>query len=163
MIKDYLEREVELRGKIGIPCLLERFVLRNGEEFHGSPYPGKRMKPKMCYMNSTFLMEQKGMKYYEGLCLNVINPILPFQHAWCVKDGVVYDPTLAEPEKYGYLGIHVPDRDVHRITSETGYYGILSLHDMFNVDYINERDPEVMDIAKAVQGNAAKAMQMFSL
>ena len=76
----------------------------------------RRPKPKQCFTNAgSFVIDFKKAKYYEGLCVG--GTPFPFDHAWVVYKGKVFDFTLeasGREKDVWYLGLPVPRRDLAR-------------------------------------------------
>lgn len=83
----------------------------------------KRPKIKECFHNAQmFVMAHPGAEYYEGLCFT---GIIPFDHAWVVYGGKVFDFTLEASKEYDaqtpeYLGLPIPASVFCRMIGETG-------------------------------------------
>ena len=96
----------------------------------------KRPKIKECYANAQmfvidmFFEKHKEATYYEGLCNN---GIMPFDHAWVVFEGKLYDFTLEAGRKYDdslaeYLGIPFPRVFVAQVCHDTGHHMPVAQH-----------------------------------
>lgn len=99
------------------------FIRKEGVYMRGSPLPDhvERGEPRQCYMNAFWLALENGFDYYEGLA----SLIIPTEHAWCVHEGKVVDPTWPESERAGYYGVHFPIDYVAKVVNDTQYYGVL--------------------------------------
>lgn len=81
----------------------------------------KAGKMKECFKNAFDLARcNPGYIYVEGYA----NRIIPCLHAWCLKDGVVVDPTW-NPAGNDYYGIPFDIDFVTRTVVENGVYGLL--------------------------------------
>ena len=68
---------------------------------------------KQCFLNAFELVsdfDDPALIYAEGYALDRSHSSWPFLHAWCVRDALVIEPTLKNPERYVYFGILVPRR-----------------------------------------------------
>lgn len=140
---DMLNERVALFEQAGCPSLLERFVLRNGQEREGNALPRdiRKAKPKMCFMNAAHLATQMdGVEYYEGLAITDRIP-LPIHHAWVVRDGVLIDNTWANPRAARYLGVHIPKRTLIKTLIKQKVYGVLDTGTGYNFELMAELDP----------------------
>lgn len=115
----------------------EEFVLRHGTRFEMKPKPdGVRWGiTGQCYANAHNEIQRHSDPYYvyvEGYAMSVHGLVV--QHAWILDelDGKAFDPTWKPPRAglclNDYVGVVIPTDDLMRITSETGYYSVLSSH-----------------------------------
>lgn len=146
--REILQKNIDMYAQIGHPAIIERFVLRNGKEFKGSPFTGRRWKAKECFRNAT--INQAYGTYVEGYAFRP-SIGLPILHAWCVKDSKVIDGTLDAPETCFYIGVEFPEKEVWKVLNETGYYGLLDPM-MINTKLIFEMDPELKAITEQITG-----------
>jgi len=98
MLKQYLGQLVVMYRACGNSIhgysSLEEFVLRHGREFAWEKRGRivKDVEPNQCFMNAAKLALDTGLTYVEGFAVAAPAPIA-VQHAWCVLDGLVIDPT----------------------------------------------------------------------
>ncbi|MFG2825307.1 hypothetical protein ACGFX4_38500 [Kitasatospora sp. NPDC048365] len=74
-----------------------------------SPWPGDREQwaPGRCFAAATDYAEATGATYVEGFVLVPGLMAWPvFEHAWCLRDGAVADPSL--PDGYAALCLGIP-------------------------------------------------------
>lgn len=83
----------------------------------------KRPKIKECYYNSqNFVLDYPEATYFECLCFT---GLLPFDHAWIVLDGKLFDFTLElipAAAKPCYLGLPVPLKFFAKVIAESGQW-----------------------------------------
>ena len=87
-IKDMLQQQCDIRSRMG-HNLLDRFLLRNGQEFKHFAHDHKLMTMKECFKNSTnFVIDadlDAGYRYCEGYGFRPGLPML-IHHAWVLDD-----------------------------------------------------------------------------
>ncbi|MEU9413713.1 hypothetical protein AB0E08_49655 [Streptomyces sp. NPDC048281] len=67
---------------------------------------GGRHQPGRCFKNASEWAEQAGFTYVEGFVLvPSAAPFSCFEHAWCLTDDGVADPSLPDGAAIGYAGI----------------------------------------------------------
>ena len=136
------------------PALLERFVLKHGVEFRGVKRPKgvRKRKMKECFKNSTYgLWEKYEWDYYEGYAMNK-RIAFPFLHAWNVKDGVLIDTTLVDPEEYEYIGVKFTQEQIWKEQLKTGVYGMLDIG-MINLELLRSIDNELVEEGLRIHRN----------
>lgn len=146
IIKDYLINMMELTSKFSQRHSdYHSFILENSTFFSEYTASKKirniknlrkiiRPKTKECFRNSQlFAFHDESLQYWEGFAFR---EILPFQHAWLVKDGEVIDVTLEmvdkkfkQEEKSSYFGLHISTEFMQRQMVKTQY------HDSFLYEY----------------------------
>lgn len=93
-----LVRSINRKNGWKYSCI-EEFVLKNGKAFSGFEKV-KRGRQKECFKNAFYLADYNpDLQYVEGYA-TFSNIGLPVLHAWCVKDGKVYDPTWKNGNEY---------------------------------------------------------------
>lgn len=150
-IKDRIQQQIEHMAMIGHPALMERFILRNGQEMTPASEHGERMTPKECFSNATEVMQEYGhCTYVEGYAFRPGLPIL-IHHAWVMlEDGTAMDPTWDEPDKCHYYGVPFKDEDVASMMVETGYYGMFDHGRGINIDFLLRFDPGLREFMPEV-------------
>jgi hypothetical protein len=140
--------------------VLERFILRNGDEYKGRKLPKgyRRGTPKECYANAARLVGEKpGLRYVEGFVWRDSLP-LAIQHAWCIDaKGRVIDVTLGDPEKCQYMGIAVIRAELWDELRKTGYFGLLDSGLGLNTEWMFKIDPGLKAVVEAVMGKGIAA------
>lgn len=145
-LRDYLTQTSDNWASIGIPALMERFVLRNGREFKGRPLPRsyKRGTPKECFSNAIHLVHETAprLTYVEGYVLRENLPIL-IHHAWAIDSrNRVVDVTLENADATcAYMGVVIPWNEVWRVVKRTKVYGVFDTGRGLNAEWMFERDP----------------------
>lgn len=153
LIETTLQASVSAWEKIGLPALMERFILRNGtvmkpQEFREPLYPAKA-----CFMNATHYVDlHKHAEYVEGFGIRASLGIA-MQHAWArSRDGRAIDPTWNDSMECEYMGV-VIDRATHRkIMRKSGVYGVLDHGRGINTDFIFSVDPGLREIVETIRG-----------
>lgn len=105
---------------------MEEFVLA-----HGKIYTSTKLKtsvpfstPHECYKNALELLYVSDEYTYVEGYLSVCG--VPIQHAWCVKDGLVVDPTIPNPDKdWEYMGVSFDKQFVIKTVMKRKRYGII--------------------------------------
>ena len=143
-ITTHLDQQIAAFEKMGHPCVMERFVKRNGKAYDGAKFSGKRGPKKMCFMNAAKLTwESSDLHYVEGYVMIPGIPLL-IHHAWCVTaDGAVVDPTIDKPEKHSYFGVTIDANKLGRQLAKLGHYGLLDTPTGINVDFMFAEDPSL--------------------
>jgi hypothetical protein len=141
-VRTCLEQEIALYEKIGAPAIMQRFILRNGEEFRSAPFTGTRMTPRKCFSNAAELCGEGPAAYYaEGYGWRNDLPII-IHHAWCVDEkGFVIDPTWNDPEDCQYFGFKMKRSELWRRLASQSHYGLLDSGRGFNLKLMQEIDP----------------------
>lgn len=140
-IKAHLEQEYENWKKLGHPAVMQRFVLRNGRQYKAAPYTGKRLPKKECFSNAAHL---RTGDYVEGYATRPDIGIL-IHHAWCVKDGVVIDPTWDRPEECQYFGVKFTQAVLYKELIRLDHYGLLDTPRGLNIKFMLQIDPKLVD------------------
>jgi hypothetical protein len=158
-LRAYLQQMADNWAQLGAPALMERFILRNGDEYEGRPLPKgyKLGTPKECYCNAaTLVFQRPGLRYVEGYVWREGLP-LAIQHAWCIDaKGRVIDNTLQDTERCQYMGIGVIRAELWEELQKTGYYGLLDTGMGLNTNWMFRIDPDLKDIVEGiVRGRAA--------
>lgn len=153
-IRDQLEQEVERWGHLGVPALLQRFVLGNGTVYAPAPLPSNIMKRpmKQCFRNAAKLADEPrlDLTYVEGLAIAGDTIPLLVHHAWCVTaDGTVVDPTWRRPDISAYMGVPFDSTEKNRLLVIQGYYGFLDTGAGLNHKFMFQKDPELKAIIDA--------------
>jgi hypothetical protein len=102
------------------------FLLKYGKAYPTTAHSwdGERGQEKMCYRNAYHLAtSDPRVTYVEGY---VHIGILPIEHAWCVRDGNVIDPTLTAENGEAYFGVPFNTTYLRTTALKTGYYGVIS-------------------------------------
>jgi len=158
-LRAYLQQMADNWAKLGAPALMERFVLRNGDEFEGRKLPkGYRLgTPKECFYNAAMLvLDKPGLRYVEGYVWREGLP-LAIHHAWVIDaKGRVIDNTLRDPERCQYMGVGYIRAELWNELQKNQYYGLLDSGMGLNADLMFRIDPDLKDMVEAVmQGRAA--------
>jgi hypothetical protein len=152
-LESMLSHEVKAWAHLGLPALLQRFVLKHGSVFTGSKRPKgiKRRTQKQCFRNSCAMLlnHPRQYQYYEGYAMST-RIAFPFLHAWNVRDGQVVDVTLKNPEEYEYMGVNFTERQVWQEQIKTGVYGLLETG-FINVELLREIDNDLVEEALAIK------------
>ena len=149
MIRDMIEMEIELWGRVGHPALLQRFILRNGREYR----PVKTAiadEPKHCFQNAAF-RSGGDMRYVEGYGLPRSIPLLA-HHAWNSPAGIetAIDTTWRDPLNCSYWGVAFPKEIVRRELALNGHFGLLADGGgMLNLRLMLETDPGLAEFMPA--------------
>jgi hypothetical protein len=153
MIKDILQQKVEMFSSMKHPSILEMFVLRNGKIFEGAARPKgvRKRENKMCFMNSTKIMWELDLDYYEGFAVSKVIGF-PIHHAWNLKNNIVVDTTWKDPQTSEYMGVLIPKQILNRELAKHGYYGVLSNDITYNFELIFEMDPGLKEICEKIAG-----------
>lgn len=139
-VESRLKRDTEAWASLGLPNLMQQFVLRNGHGYTEQS-PVERMMPNVCFSNAAELaFDQRGI-YTEGYAWHPKLPIL-IHHAWVVAGGKVLDPTWAYPDAE-YFGVQFPLTTLRSELLRNGVYGLLDLGGMANARLMFDRDPEL--------------------
>lgn len=146
-LKEVLENQVKSWSAVGSPAILERFVLRNGREYTPQPFTGKRMTAKECFTNAA-IKAYSDQTYVEGFAMRE-GIEFPIHHAWLAdKGGNVIDPTWIDPEKCQYFGIPIDHEELWDELARTGFYSILVPGEMFNFEWMVQKDPGIKEWMK---------------
>jgi hypothetical protein len=151
-IKALLETEVARWRSIDAPpggWLVQEFVLRQGRDFQGNPLPrGYRpMTPQRCFDNAAALAfdrrRKRPLTYMEGFIAFPGMPIT-IHHAWVLDEasGLLVDPTLSDPENYGYMGVAIT-REEYQLWKPPATSAVLSSSMRINVEFLTRRDPDL--------------------
>jgi len=148
-IKENLEQSVAAWEFLGVPALLERFVLRNGKAFKPRKRIGRKRKAKMCFMNAfDFVSGNEGTQYVEGF---TTTHGISIHHAWVTTTGDdAMDPTLDAAE-HEYFGVTFTREQMIESARATGYYSILDQGMGLNAELMFALDPELEQIVKAIK------------
>jgi hypothetical protein len=78
----------------------------------------------------------------EGYIIHQDFPV-PILHAWAYDSdaNAVIDPTLVQPEQYGYLGIEISGEERERWKMQGSLGVLISGSDMINLEFLLHRDP----------------------
>jgi hypothetical protein len=100
---------------------IEDFILKNGKQMKEGVLPKgvKRGKMMDCFKNAFELAQEKGYSYCEGYAFSMLHT----NHAWCLHDGKVVDPTWTDG--VDYFGVEFPMNTVRKIILKSEHYGIL--------------------------------------
>jgi hypothetical protein len=172
MLREYLTNEVKNWEFIGHAAMMQRFVLRNGQEYTPTKRIGRKGAMKQCFANSYKAVHRHvrashaldGWRYVEGYCIHREHPILAIHHAWVTTDGSnAMDPTLDAAE-YFYFGVAFDRMTMITETARNRFYGILDTGLGLNVRLMFEMDPELRAIVQSVQPSDAfkKAQEMMT-
>lgn len=148
-LKEYLESYIANVTAIGHHALLERFVLRNGKQYETTPVVGKQGEVKQCFYNAYHAAKRGRGVYTEGLAYRHGMP-LAVHHAWITVDGKAMDLTWRDSERFGtvlecdYIGIEFDFAEVRRMSNETGYWGCMLGHEMYNVELMRKYDADLV-------------------
>jgi len=101
-LKDY----IECWTHIGTPEMKKyyKWILRNGKCFNKIGKPKHRGKMKECYLNSQMAINDR-CAYYEGWAIRKEIQV-PIEHAFNVRDHIVYDRTWEDGDCY--FGVEIP-------------------------------------------------------
>ena len=148
-LRNILSEQVAAWARMGLPALLERFVLKHGVEFQGDLRPKgvRKQAMKQCFRNAAQLVWEESMEYYEGYAMGS-DIAFPFLHAWNVRKGKVIDTTLKDPTKYQYLGLRFTARQLIGEQVKHNVYGMLDIG-MINLDLLRSIDNELVEEALA--------------
>jgi hypothetical protein len=156
-LRESLQRQVDAWEQLGHPSLMERFVLRHGKEMQRGILDHGKDEPGQCFRNASLAMLVGKGTYVEGYAWR--SPVrLPIHHAWIKRpNGLVLDPTWRDADLQGkastfeYLGVEFTDDQVEEHQAKTGFYGMLSTHEMIDLDLIFGLDPELREIAARIK------------
>ena len=91
----------------------------------------RRGPQKKCFSNAARVVRaadneaaENPFEYAEGLAIGPDRG-MPFEHAWCVREGIAMDPTLQDPMSFGYLGIVVPMKLLWRLQNTNRVFDVL--------------------------------------
>lgn len=153
--REELERYVSMLKQLEVPALVERFVLRNGEEFNPPSYPSpQRMgfKPQMCFKNAYMVAssDPEEYTYVEGFALTKElygkMPITTIHHAWCVdRWDKIIDPTW-NSRGAAYFGVRFSLDRVYKELSKNKVFGLLITTEMINIRMLFEVDPDLQKV-----------------
>jgi hypothetical protein len=152
MLVDRLKEEIASWETLGVPSLLQRFVVRNGKSFTPRQRIGHKRKAKMCFMNAAhFALDKCAGVYVEGYALNKKLPLMPIHHAWVTLDGeAAMDPTL-DAEGYEYFGVVFNQDVLRRELLRSKRYGLLDTGIGLNHELMFKIDPELETIVNAIR------------
>lgn len=131
-------------ARLGHPCLIERFALKNGR--YMAPYPDHPYEmgvPKECFTNAgqLALMGITDLVYVEGFAVRPRLGIL-IQHGWLMDtDGRAVDVTWTDTAECHYFGVPVPRNVLRAEINRTGYWGVLDSGRGVNLDFMQRFDP----------------------
>ena len=145
-----LQQQIDSWATLRHPAVMERFILRNGTAYSGSPLPLDHAKreAKECFKNSTHAAFYYDYTYCEGIAIRKSLPF-PIHHAWCLRDGEVVDFTWDEPEDCLYLGVSINRQDLTEELMLNGVYGVLDTGYGLNTRFMFKRDPELQQIVES--------------
>jgi hypothetical protein len=147
-IRDRITQEIDMWEGIGAPAIMQRFILRNGEEFKAQPYSGRRGTPNECFCNAACDVGINDGTYAEGYGFRANLPLL-IHHAWRVTDaGEVMDCTWDRPEECQYFGVRIKDKELWSELKRLGTYGILDTARGINVNWMLKVDPGMKEWVK---------------
>ena len=156
MLRDHLTSEVANWEFIGHHALLQRFVLRNGQEYAPTKRIGRKMEMKQCFANSyKTVFRNPDWSYVEGYAIHRTNPIMAIHHAWVTTNGSdAMDPTL-DAAQYEYFGIAFDRMAMITETARNRFFGLLDTGLGLNVRLMFELDPELQSIVEAIKPHRA--------
>lgn len=94
-------------------------ILQHGQKFEARFQRARRGPRGFCYANAFQYAERtKGAIYVEGFACNAI----PTEHAWCIRDGKIVDPTWGS-EGRDYFGVALSLDTVRKVQHVTGVWG----------------------------------------
>jgi hypothetical protein len=156
-LREYLEQTAASWARLQHPAMMERFVLRNGQEFRGRKRPKGYRKgtAKQCFANAARLgaLDHKTLRYVEGYAVADNLPIA-FHHAWAIDaDDQVIDVTLKNPENYQYMGVVVSFDEVWHEVSRQGFFGLFDGgYTGINIEWMLKRDPGLQPVVEEIIG-----------
>lgn len=143
-----LLQDVRAWTSMGMPALLQRFVLKHGKTFSGRTLPRRyRRGPiKECFRNSAVALQKYSeLEYYEGYAMSRKFQF-PFLHAWNVADGKVVELTLRNPVDYEYYGVYFTRQQIWTQQAKTMVYGMLDIG-VINIPLLRLIDNELVNEA----------------
>lgn len=152
MLTEMLAQDVVNWETLGVPSLLQRFVLRNGKAFAPVKRIGRKGTPKHCFSNATrFALDKCSGSYVEGFALNKKLPLMPIHHAWVTINGDdAMDPTLNSID-YEYFGVVFAESTLRRELIKLKHYGLLDTGFGLNHELMFALDPELETIVNAIR------------
>ncbi|MFB7379804.1 hypothetical protein [Kitasatospora purpeofusca] len=94
-----------------------------------APWPGDRRQwaPGRCFAAATDYAESTGAVYVEGFVLVPDLAQWPvFEHAWCLREGAVADPSLPDGSAVLYFGIPLADGYRRAEQARRGTHAVLT-------------------------------------
>jgi hypothetical protein len=132
------------------------FMCQHGQVFEGSQRPAwvEQGRPKRCYENADALAwhtmnHDVPCCYTEGFAMGRDGSL--FDHAWCVRDGRVIDPTLRDIIGHEFIGVVVPLRILWLHQVEFKYFGC----------FHGKRGEQFIDRWLAAKGDMAKLLEIM--
>lgn len=105
------------------------FLLKHSRvwEARHCPEAWANVVPRECFRNAGLLaLSNPELTYVEGVA---VAHAIPTAHAWCVTpEGIVVDPTWANPEEAAYIGIPFKTAFLKRRLADTEGWGIIGEH-----------------------------------
>lgn len=151
LIEATLQNTVSAWEQLGLPALMERFILRNGkvmkpQEFREPLYPAKA-----CFMNATHYVDlHKYAEYVEGFAIRASLGIA-MHHAWAQsRDGRAIDPTWNDSMECEYMGVVIDPKTHRKWMRKTNVYGVIDYGLGVNTEFIFSVDPELKGIVEAI-------------
>ena len=142
-IKHEIEDQIARWDRLGSPCLLDRFILRNGREgiAQARPRGMRKMADKQCFRNAAVSVRM-GFHYVEGYAMAPYALGMLVHHAWLEEDdGRVIDLTWKRPEDCQYFGVRFDQEELSEELLRTRVYGLLVQDDLYNDDFMFRQDP----------------------
>jgi hypothetical protein len=150
-LRERLTEQADCWGQMGVPSLLERFVLRNGREFTPAKRIGRKRRAKMCFSNSTdFVIQKRQGTYVEGYALSLKFPLMPIHHAWVTMDGDDAMDLTLNAEDYEYFGVVFDNLTLKSELLKLKRYGLLDTGFGLNHELMFKLDPELEHICRKI-------------
>lgn len=129
--------------------IMEEFLAQVGIDCAAQALPPEfvRLVPHACFDNTARLVRRMRCKlrYCEGYIGRDDLPI-PIHHAWAIDaDNRVIDPTLAEPEKYSFIGFPISLAERRRWISEHSQ-SVFDTGVGRNVKFMVQQHPPLLDL-----------------
>lgn len=156
-IKDRIEQDVRVWCQLGVPALLQRFLLATGRTFHPQALPSRyrRMQMKKCFENAMRLVKRSNgkLRYAEGYATSKLGLLI--HHAWAVDaDDRVIDPTWRDPADCEYFGRIFTIEEWERETDYTQCMCALDSNTGMNWRFMFAQVPGLQEQVEAAQKKA---------
>lgn len=141
LIHDRIKQEVNSWSALGVPALMQQFVLRNGTAYQPTSRLGSKLPSKACFENAAKLALDGVGTYVEGYAFGPRLPLV-IHHAWVEIDDRAMDPTWEDPMSCQYFGVAFNTEFLREELLRNRVYGLLDIGGGINLDLFLKIDPD---------------------
>jgi len=162
-MRDQLAEEVRQWTSIGIPALMQRYLLAAGQQCHAQPLPRRYKKgpPRACFHNAIKLVKRSRgkLRYVEGYARSTLGMLI--HHGWAIDaDYRVIDVTWSDPAACDYFGRVFTLEEWERETDRTNCQCVLDTGTGLNWPFMFDDVPGLKDQVHEARKKAPELLQI---